>query len=97
MQSLKVGALLLVKVLSMEFKLLIMAAFVDEGDHINIWEDPWIPTSQTRKFYTTKGYILLNKILDLITLAPVSWDEELVRDFFGRVYVNRILEIPSTP
>jgi hypothetical protein len=41
------------------------------------------PDESNKKTIHTKGYILLNKILDLITLAPVSWDEELVRDFLG--------------
>jgi hypothetical protein len=29
---------------------------VGEGDQINIWEDPWIPTSPTRKVYNSKRF-----------------------------------------
>jgi hypothetical protein len=57
---------------------------VGDGQQINIWQDPCIPTSPTRKVYTPRGSILLSKVSDLINPTG-SWDEELIyrRDFLG--------------
>jgi hypothetical protein len=70
---------------------------VGDGSQIDIWNDPWIPTSPTRKMYTSKGSIILGKVSDLINPTTMSWDEELIRDIFWSVDATRILEIPITP
>jgi hypothetical protein len=70
---------------------------VGEGDQINIWEDPWIPTSRTRKVFTPKGNIVIDKVADLINPLTGLWDEELIREVFWSVDANRILEIPIAP
>jgi hypothetical protein len=57
---------------------------VGDGDQINIWEDLWIPTSPTRKIYTPRGSILLNKVSDLINPSTGWWDEELTRELFWK-------------
>jgi hypothetical protein len=36
---------------------------VGEGDQINIWEEPWIPTSPTRKFLLQEVILCLIKLL----------------------------------
>jgi hypothetical protein len=70
---------------------------VGDGDQINIWKDLWIPTSPTRKIYTPRGSILLNKVSDLINPSTGWWDEELIRELFWSVDANRILETPIAP
>ena len=70
---------------------------VGKGDQINIWDDAWIPTSPTRKIYTPKGHLMLNKVSDLINPMTETWDEELIRDNFWSIDANRILKIPITP
>jgi hypothetical protein len=70
---------------------------VGDGSQIDIWNDPWIPMSPTRKMYTSKGSIILGKVSDLINPTTMSWDEELIRDIFWSVDATRILEIPITP
>jgi hypothetical protein len=58
---------------------------IGEGDQINIWEDARIPTSPTRKVYTLRGNILLQKVSDLINPITGTWDEELILQNFGQL------------
>ena len=67
---------------------------VDSGSEINIWHDPWIPTSVSRKVITPRGATMLSKGEELINLHIGIWDEVLVRDIFSHVDVERILQIP---
>ena len=39
---------------------------VGKGSHINIWNDPWIPSSVTRKLITHRGETMLSKVDELI-------------------------------
>src|SRR3989337_2866167 len=67
---------------------------VGTGSLINIWQDPWIPSSESRKIITPRGATLLSKVEDLIDPHSGQWDEELIRSIFNPVDVIRILQIP---
>jgi hypothetical protein len=64
------------------------------GTQINIWEDHWIPSSDTRRVYTQKGQRILRSMANLIDPFTGQWDEDLVRDTFITVDVERILMVP---
>jgi hypothetical protein len=66
---------------------------VGDGDSINIWTDPWIPSSPSWKIQTRRGSILLTKVSQLID-PNGQWDEVLIRSLFTSLDANRILEIP---
>jgi hypothetical protein len=70
---------------------------VGNGEQIDIWKDSWIPTSPTKKVYTPKGGILINKVDDLINPVTGRWDEDLVRELFWSIDATRILEILIAP
>ena len=67
---------------------------VGSGAQINIWNDPWIPTSESRKVITPRGATILGKVEELIDPHSGKGDEELVRLVFNPVDVYRILQIP---
>lgn len=46
---------------------------VGDGQHIRIWEDPWIPKGVTRRPRTPRGAVLLNKVSEFIDPATGSW------------------------
>jgi hypothetical protein len=67
---------------------------IGTGEKVNIWEDHWIPTSPTRKFYTSRGHIILRTVDELIGPITNNWDEELIRSLFIQTDAERILRIP---
>jgi hypothetical protein len=67
---------------------------VGSGTGINIWEDHWIPNSFTRKVQTSKGQCLLHTVDELINPVTGMWDEQLIRENFLQIDVERILKIP---
>jgi hypothetical protein len=67
---------------------------VGNGEDINIWDDPWIPTSPSRKILTPRGNIVYTKVSELINPVTRTWDEALLRSMFFSLDVNRILKIP---
>ncbi|XP_071674470.1 uncharacterized protein [Lolium perenne] len=67
---------------------------VGDGSNISIWDDPWIPSSPTRRVATRRGNIVLTKVSDLIDHNTRQWDEELIRDIFWQIDAERILQIP---
>lgn len=67
---------------------------VGTGSRIDIWQDPWIPSSESRKVITPRGGIMLNKVEELIDPHSGLWDEELIRSVFSVVDAQRILQIP---
>jgi hypothetical protein len=66
---------------------------VGDGEDINIWDDPWISSSPSRKILTPRGRIVYTKVSKLIDLVTRTWDEVLIRSLIFSVDVNRILEI----
>jgi ribonuclease HI len=67
---------------------------VGNGANINIWSDPWIPSSTDRKVISSRGEAVYTRVEDLINPVTEQWDEELLRSILNPVDVNRILEIP---
>jgi hypothetical protein len=67
---------------------------VGNGENINIFTDPWIPSSPDRKILTPRGYGTFTKVAELICPNTGTWDEERLQDIFYPVDINRILEIP---
>jgi hypothetical protein len=67
---------------------------VGNGSEINIWTDPCVPGSPNRKITTRRGNIVLTKVSELIDVEVGQWDEEIIKDIFWPVDVQRILNIP---
>lgn len=61
---------------------------------MNIWRDPWIPSSPDRKVITPRGHTVISRVVALIDPVATQWDEQLIRDIFYPVDANRILQIP---
>jgi hypothetical protein len=59
-----------------------------------MWLDRWIPSSVDGKVTTVRGGTLITKVSDLISPITASWDEQLLRDIYNDVDVERILQIP---
>jgi hypothetical protein len=67
---------------------------VGDGSDINIWNDPWIPSSPSRKIITARGNMVYTKVSEMIDPDTRTWDEVLLHSIFLPVDVNRILNIP---
>jgi ribonuclease HI len=67
---------------------------VGNGEKINIYTDPWIPSSPDKRIITPRGDVVYTKVHELIDPTTGVWDEELLRNIFYDVDVNRILQIP---
>jgi hypothetical protein len=67
---------------------------VGNGDHIDIWRDPWVPSSPDRKISTPRGECILRKVSDLIDPISGIWDSELIQGIFHPIDANGILQIP---
>jgi hypothetical protein len=67
---------------------------VGDGERINIWLDPWIPSSPDRRVISVRGNTVLNKVSDLISPITGQWDLILLESLFSPVDVGRILQIP---
>jgi hypothetical protein len=66
---------------------------VGNGEKINIYNDPWIPSSPDRKIISPRGEgnaILVSEL----TTKYGAWNEEKLIELFNMVDVNRIMEIP---
>jgi hypothetical protein len=70
---------------------------VGDGTQINIWDDPWIPCSPSRKVATRRGNIIYTTVSELIDSESGTWDEEIIRELFWPINVQRILNIPLAP
>jgi hypothetical protein len=68
---------------------------VGDGSQINIWEDHWTPSSHNLRIMTPRGNNLITTVEELINPITGYWDEELIRDLFWPVDVNRIFQIPQ--
>lgn len=60
---------------------------------INIWADPWLPRSNTRRPITPRNGSVL-RVVDLINPITNTWDSQLVRETFCDEYADLILAIP---
>ena len=60
----------------------------------NIWENPWIPSSPTRRVMTPRGNIVITKVSELIDTENRVWDEQLIMELFWPIDAHRILNIP---
>ncbi|KAK1678512.1 hypothetical protein QYE76_039360 [Lolium multiflorum] len=67
---------------------------IGDGEHVNIWQDPWIPRAWCRKILTPRGDNILCKIADLISPITGQWDEQLVMDTFSATEARMILNMP---
>ena len=55
---------------------------VGNGEHINIWSDPWLPRDM--RFVTTRrGASLLTRVCELIDPTTGQWDIELIQRSFN--------------
>ena len=55
---------------------------------MNIWDDPWIPSSPSRKVITPRAGVLITKVNELIDPITEKWDEEILRDIFRPIDVE---------
>ena len=67
---------------------------VGTGDSINIWDDHWVPSSPSRMVISLKGHSLLRTVNELINPYTHQWDEQILRENFNPLDVERILKIP---
>jgi hypothetical protein len=67
---------------------------VGDGNNINVWSDPWIPSSPNRRVTTRRGNIVYAKVSDFIDEETDMWDEVLLSECFWPIDVQRILNIP---
>jgi hypothetical protein len=67
---------------------------VGNGEKINIWTDPWISNSPTRKVVSPRAGALFTRVSELINPHTGRWDEELLNSLLRPVDVGRILQIP---
>ncbi|GJN13484.1 hypothetical protein PR202_gb00193 [Eleusine coracana subsp. coracana] len=67
---------------------------IGDGQRVNIWLDPWIPNTATRRLVTPRVQNALNRACDLLDPITGKWDEQLVRDIFWEMDANLILSIP---
>jgi hypothetical protein len=47
---------------------------VGNGQHIDIWRDPWLPRGVTRRPITPRGRNLIQRVDELIDPVIESWD-----------------------
>ena len=55
---------------------------VGDGAQINTWENPWIPSSATRRVMTPRGNIVLTHVSQLIDEDNIVWDGKLLNALF---------------
>jgi hypothetical protein len=66
---------------------------VGNGEKINIWQDPWIPSSPNRIIITRRGAAVYTKFSDLIDPITEQWDIYILQALLSPVDVHRILQI----
>jgi hypothetical protein len=67
---------------------------VRSGENINMWNDPWIPSEQSRKPSSLQGQNVITRVSELIDPVNNIWDEQLVRQTFSQFDAEVILRIP---
>jgi hypothetical protein len=61
---------------------------VGNGEKINIWQDPWIPSSLNRKIITPRGTLVYTKVSDLIDPITKQWDVDVLQSLLSPVDVH---------
>ncbi|KAG2679677.1 hypothetical protein I3760_11G062000 [Carya illinoinensis] len=67
------------------------------GQLVNIWRDPWIPTLKTFKPTPIMDMDTIHpliKVSDLIQNNPKSWDIRKLQSLFDQPSIREILKIP---
>jgi hypothetical protein len=64
---------------------------IGDRQHVDIWSDPWIPSSPNRKILTQRGTVLLSNVHELINHLTGQWDQQLVQSIFSLIDAQRIL------
>jgi hypothetical protein len=67
---------------------------VGSGENINMWNDPWILSEQSRKPSSLQGQNVITHVSELIDPVNNIWDEQLVRQTFSQFDAEVILRIP---
>jgi hypothetical protein len=67
---------------------------VGSGDLVQIWKDPWIPSSPDRRIITPRNGCILSRVSELVDPITGTWDIDLVQSNFHPIDVQRILQIP---
>jgi hypothetical protein len=67
---------------------------VGDGESIDIWSEPWIPSRPSRRILFPRGNAVVTKVSELICPITGMWDEELLRSLFSDIDTDRILQIP---
>ena len=67
---------------------------VGNGQNINIWSDPWLPRSSTRRPITVRGRNdIITRLSELINPVTGWWDEGLINQTFCSEDANLILQV----
>ena len=56
---------------------------IGTGEHVNIWNHPWIPASPNRRVISNRGQTILSLVSELIDPITDTWDEDLIRSIFN--------------
>jgi hypothetical protein len=67
---------------------------VGDGSTIDVWSDPWLPRSWSRRPVTPKRQSIISKVSELIDPYTGSWDRQLVQSIFFEQDSDVILAIP---
>jgi hypothetical protein len=67
---------------------------VGTDERIDIWQDPWIPSSPDRKITTPRGTAVYTRVSELIDPVTEQWDNDILTSLFSPLDVSRILLIP---
>jgi hypothetical protein len=67
---------------------------VGNGESINIWLDPCIPSSANGLILSQRGNTVYTKVFELIDPYNGGWDLALLQNIFEPVDVQQILQIP---
>jgi hypothetical protein len=55
---------------------------IGNGQHIDIWTDPWLPRGVTRRPITPRGQNIIQRVDELIDPVIESWDLQLLSQTF---------------
>jgi hypothetical protein len=67
---------------------------VGNGERINMWTEPWIPSSHDERVTSIRGGAIYTKVSELIDPLTGQWDGALLDQLFNPLDAQRILQIP---